>query len=251
MIARHFPLFVALLLAFAGHAHAERVLEKYDVDSLSAMAKLIVKVEIGDATDVHTRDGDCAVWNVKVLVTLHGDIEPESTIRVAGIEEYHKGPGIEGVDKGYPRLSMGDVVYLFLLPKGARGGYAKYDLTDADWKVIESGACLAGNDGVHSFGQYWPPGLRVTSAGFVAMTAETFPKAQVLSVEEFEKKVRTSLAFASDLRSKLAANALTEAQIRAVLAGRAEVLKRELARSDYIPWLIYDEPRQPTTRPAG
>ena len=49
----------------------------------------------------------------------------------------------------------------------------------------------------------------------------------------------------------ITANTLTEAQKRAVLAGRAEVLKRELARSDYIPWLIYDEPRQPTQQPGG
>lgn len=251
MVARNFALLVMFSMLFAPPVHAERVLEKYDIDSLSAMAKLIVKAEVGAATDVHTRDGDCSVWDVKVVSTLHGDVKPESMIRVAGIEVYHKGPGIVGVDKGYPRLSKGDVVYLFLLRKGDRGGYAMYDLTDADWKVIESGACIVVNDRVHSFAQYWPPGLRMTSAGFVAMTAETFPKAPVLSVEEFEKKVQASLAFASELRRKLAANALIEAEKRAVLAGRAEVLKRELARSDYIPWLIYDEPRQPATRPAG
>jgi len=173
-------------------------------------------------------------------------------IRVAGIEEYKKGPGIDGVDKGFPRLSKGDVLYLFLLPKGARGGYAKYDLTNADWKVIESGARLVAKDGVHSFGQYFPPGPSIGPVpGFVAMTEKTFPKSRVLSVDEFEKQVHKSLAFVSDRRSKLAANALTEADKRAVLAKRSEVLNRELARSDYIPWLIYDEPRQPTTRPAG
>ena len=250
MVARYFALLVAFSLAFAAPARAERVLDQYDVDSLSAMAKLIVKAEVGDATDVHTPDGDCAVWDVKVLSALHGDVESRSVIRVAGIEAYHKGPGIEGVDKGFPRLSKGDVVYLFLLPKGARGGYAMYDLTDADWKVIESGARLVVKDRVHSFGQYWPPG-GMTSAGFVARTAKTVPKAPVLSTEEFEKQVQASLAFVSDLRSKLAACSLTEAEKRAVLAGRAEVLKRELAHSDYIPWLIYDEPRRPATRPAS
>jgi hypothetical protein len=216
------------------------------------MAKLIVKAEVGEATDVQTRDGNCAVWDVKVLSVLNGDVQPESVIRVAGIEEYKKGPGIEGVGKGYPRLSKGDVVYLFLLRKGDRGGYAKYDLTDADWKVIESGARLVGKDGVHSFGQYFPPGPSMGPVpGFVAMTEKTFPKSQVLSVEEFEKQVHKSLGFVSDLRTKLAANALTEADKREVLAKRREVLKRESARSDYIPWLIYDEPRQPATRPAG
>lgn len=252
MIARYLPLLLAVLLACPGSAHAARVLDQYDVDSLSAMAQLIVKAEVGQATDVQTRDGNCAVWDVKVLSVLHGDIQPEALIRVAGIEEYRKGPGIEGVDKGFPRLSKGDVVYLFLIPKDARGGYAKYRLTDADWKVIESGTRLVIKDRLHSFGQYFPPGPSAGPVpGFVAMTEKTFPKARALSMEEFEKQVQASLAFVTELRRKLAGNAFTEAEKRAVLAARSEVLKRELAHSDYIPWLIYDEPRQPTTRPAG
>src|SRR4051812_2415540 len=182
MITRYLPLLAGVLLACTGRAHAARVLDQYDVDSLSAMAKLIVKAEVGGATDVQTRDGNCAVWDVKVLSVLQGDIKPDSMIRVAGIEEYKKGP-VEGVDKGFPRLSKGDVVYLFLLPKGARGGYAMYDLTDADWKVIESGARLVGKDGVHSFGQYFPPGPSAGPIpGFVAMTEKTFPKAKALTV---------------------------------------------------------------------
>ena len=164
---------------------------------------------------------------------------------MAGLEEYRKGPGIPGVDKGYRRLSKGDVVYLFLVPKGTRGGYAKYDLTDAAWKAIESGVRLVVNDRVHSFGQYTPPDPSFGPVpGFVAMTAETFPDAPVLSAASFEKRVRASLAFVADLRGKLAAGALTDAERRAILDARPGVLKREMARTDYIPWLIYDEPRQ-------
>lgn len=251
MIIRYPLLLAVVLLALTGRAHAARVLEHYDVDSLSAMAKLIVKAEVIRATEVQTRDGDCAVWDVQVLSALEGGIQPGSVIRVAGIEEYQKGPGIEGVDKGFPRLSKGDVVYLFLVPKGTPVGYAKYDLTDADWKVIESGTRLVVKDGVHSFGQYYPPGPSAGPVpGFVAMTEKTFPKAQRLSVGEFEKQVKASLAFVSDLRSKLAANALTEADKHAMLAGRAEVLKRQSAHSDYIPSLIDEKPRRPPARQA-
>src|SRR5688572_29852337 len=178
MSTRHIPLLIAVLVAWTSHADGARVLDQYDVDSLSAMAELIVKAELGQATDVQTRDGNCSLWDVKVLAVLHGDVRPESVIRVAGIEEYKKVPGIDGVDKGFPRLSKGDVVYLFLIPKDARGGYAKYRLTDADWKVVESGARLVVKDRVHSFGQYFPPGPSAGPVpGFVVRTEETFPKA--------------------------------------------------------------------------
>ncbi|MGB7158389.1 MAG: hypothetical protein WBD40_10020 [Tepidisphaeraceae bacterium] len=252
MIARYFRLLIAVLLAFAGRAHAARVLERYDVDSLSAMATLIVKAEVGEATDVHTRDGDCAVWDVTVLSALHGDAKPQSIIRVAGIEEYRKGPGIQGAEKTFPRLSKGDIVYLFLIAKDARGGYAKYSLTDADWKVIESGARLVIKDSVYGFGQYSPPAPSAGPVpGFVAMTDEAFPGAPVASVDAFEKQVAASLRYAAELRRKLSENALSENEKQTILRSRAAVLKRERARSDYIPWLIFDEPRQPTTRPVG
>ena len=239
------------LLAFAIEARAARVLDVYDVDSLTAMATLIVKARLGDATDVHTRDGDCAVWEVTILSTFHGDAKPQSVIRVAGIEEYKKGPGIPGVpDKSYPRLSNGDVVYLFLVPRGTRMGYAKYDLTNADCKVIESGARLVVDDRVHSFGQYIPPGPHVGPIpGFVARTTQTFPDAPILSVEAFEKQVQASLQFVADLRRKLATTDLTESERRDLFQSRDAVRKRELTRTNYIPHLLHTTPRRPTTRP--
>jgi hypothetical protein len=245
-------LLIAPLLALAPDARAARVLDVYDTDSLVAMSELIVKGQLGDATDVHTRDGDCAVWDVTVLSTFLGDAKPQSVIRVAGIEEYKKGPGIPDVpDKTYPRLSRGDVVYLFLVPKGAREGYAKYLLTNADWKVIESGARLVVNDSVHSFGQYdrSSPIFGLGPSGFVARTTQTAPEAPVPSVEAFEKQVRTSIKFVSDLRRKIATTGLTDTERADLARSRAAVKKRELTYDDHIPTLLFTEPRQPTTRP--
>lgn len=227
------------------------MLDVYDVDSLSAIATLIVKAKLGDATDVHTRDGDCAVWDVTILATVLGEAKPQSVIRVAGIEEYRKGPGIPGVpDKAYPRLTNGDVVYLFLVPRGTHIGYAMYDLTNADWKVIESGARLVANDRVHSFGQYLPPGPSMGPIpGFVARTKQTFLDAPIPSIEAFDKQVQASLQFVADLRRKLTTTGLSETDRRDLLQSRAAVRDRESTHTDYIPHLLYNTPRQPTTHP--
>lgn len=188
------PAIILLILAYAHSAHAARVLSHYDVKSLCGMARLIVKAEIIDATDVQTPDGDCAVWNVKILSCIEGNASPQSVIRVAGIEEYKKGPGTAGVDEGFPRLAKGDTVYLFLVPKDARIGYAKYALTNADWKVIESGARLTMNEKVFDFGQYFPPAPSAGPVpGFVAVTEKTFPETTPLSVKEFEKQLQAAL----------------------------------------------------------
>jgi hypothetical protein len=251
MPARSLPLVVILLAAVCSlEARAARVLRQYDIDSLCAMAELIVKVEVGQATDVQTRDGDCAVWEVKVLSTLNGNVAPQTVIRVAGIEEYRKGPGISGGGKGFQRLSKGDVAYLFLLARDSPGGYAKYHLTDAEWKVIESGARLVTRDRVYGFAQYFPPAPSAgPGPGFVTRTENLFPGAPVVSVEAFEERVRTSLQYVRELRRKVSENALSETEKQQVLRGRREVLQREQAHSDYIPRLIHDEPRQPTTPP--
>ena len=258
--AKNFLLLIAALVWSAPRANAERILEHYDIDSLSALATLIVKAELGEPTDVKTPDGDFAVWDVTVLSRLQGDARVNTKIRVACIEEYRKGPGIEGNDGGVERLSAGDIVYLFLAPKDAPGGYAKYRATDADWKVVRSGARLVAGKKVYSFGQYWPKGGS-SSLGFVAMTRETFPKAgdaqeddddvlvpvteeqpagdvPIHTVESFEKKVRASLKYVADLRRKLSGGQLKVAERKAILDSRAEVLKREWAKTDHIPQLL-------------
>lgn len=249
MPLRYLSLLIALMFIYASGAYAARDLDGYDLDSLSALAGAIVKVEIDKATPVKTRDGDCAVWDVKVLATLHGDVKPQSTIRVVGIEEYRKGPGTGGAQREFPQLSKGDIVYLFLAPKGARIGYAMYDLTDADWKVIESGARLVINDRVYAFGQYVPPPPSLGSVGFVALTEQTSPAAPVLAVDTFEKQVLASLEFVRELRDRLSTTGLTKAERNAILDARPAVLKRDSAHTDYIPNLIYDEPHRPATRP--
>lgn len=255
--------FFSLILLFtsASSASAERVLEHYDVDSLSALATLIVKAEVGLPERVGTSDGKCAVWDAKVISRLHGDqVEPGTVIRVTGIEEYRKGPGIVPVDAGFPELSGGDIVYLFLIPKDAPGGYAKYRLTDAEWKVIPSGLRLVSGENVHSFGQYLPAGGNF-SLGYVAMTKDIFPRTKgpepdgearleppgserfagdvpVLSTEAFEKMVKASLEFVVGLRKTMSEGRLDTEQRKAILDSRADVLKREWAKDDHIPELL-------------
>lgn len=249
----HISILAALLLlaASARPASAAKVLDRYDVDSLVALAELIVRGEVGDATEVRTRDGDCTVAEIKVLSTLKGKSEPRSVLRVAGLEAYRKGPGIAGAGKRFPRLSKGDVVYLFLVPRDAPMGYAMYRLTDADWKIIESGARLVVEDRVYAFGQYFPrgPGRSVGPVpGFVVMTEKTFPRAPVQSVATFEQHVARSIEFVAELKRKLADGSLSAAERRAILKARAAVLKKELARTDHIPRLLADEAR-PAKRP--
>lgn len=238
-MVRSISVLFAVIFVFAPEALAARVLDIYDIDSLSALATEIVKVKLGDSKDVQTDDGDCAVWEVTVITSFKGDVKPKSVIRVVGIEEYRKHPGFEGVDKGYPRLSRGDVVYLFLAPKDAPLGYAKYRLTNADWLVIESGTRLVAKDSVHSFGQYVPPPPSAGPVpGFVVRTQKTSPKAPVLSIKAFEQRVQDSVRFVGELKHKLSSNGLTEAEQLAILKSRADVLRSEVANTDHIPQLV-------------
>ena len=247
---RHCWLGILLLLAaIAPEAAGARIIERYDTDSLCALSTLIVRVELGEPIEVKTRDGDCAVCDVKVIATLKGDAKVDSIIRVAGVEQYRKGPGIEGGDKTYPRIAKGDVVYLFLMPRDAPRGYAKYHLTDADWKIVDSGARLVVKDTVYGFAQYMPnvgPSMGPV-AGYVTMTAETFPKATIDPIKIFEQQVQKSIQFVDDLRRKMAEGGLKPEDKKEMLDARAEVLKKEQAHTDYIPFIIYDE--EPTTRP--
>lgn len=243
------PLLLLLSLALLPrHAHAARVLDHYDLDSLCALAPLIVQTRVGDPTAVQTRDGNCTLFDVTVLSTFQGDTKPQSVLRVAGLDVYHKGPGLPGVaDKTRPRISTGDVVYLFLVPKGTRMGYAMYDLSGADWKVIESGARLVSNDHVYAFGQ--PSGIGAMGSGFTAMTPTTFPGAPVPTIEAFEQRLRKSIDFVRDLRRKLTDRTLTPAEREAILKTRGDVLRSELARTDHIPTLIARESRRAATQP--
>ena len=249
-----------LLVCSLSSARAERVLEHYDVDSLSALATLIVKAEVGLPERVSTSDGECAIWDAKVISRLYGDkVEPGTVLRVVGIEEYRKSPGVVPVDAGFPELSGGDVVYLFLAPKDAPGGYAKYRLTDAEWKVIPSGLRLVSGKNVHAFRQYLPTGGNF-SLGYVAMTPEVFvlPKGEerksirhfqspwekfvgevpVWTVEAFERKVAASLKFVADLRRKMSEGRLAAEEREEILKSREEVLNREWATDDHIPDLL-------------
>jgi hypothetical protein len=254
-----FAVLSLVIAGLAGRASAARVLSQYDADSLCALSDLVVKAEVGEMRDVRTRDGDCAVTTVTVLSVLKGDAKVGAEIRVAGVEEYKKAPGLEGVGEDrYPRLSKGDVVYLFLATKDAPQGYAKYRLTDADWKVVESGARLVVKDRVLGFRQYFPElsaAVRAVAGpipGFVAATERTFPKAPVQSVEEFERRVKESAGFIDDLRRRIAAGDLTAAERADLLRSRHAVLKREQAAPDHLPRFIeVEEARAAATRRGG
>jgi hypothetical protein len=201
------------------------VLAHYDVDSLCAMEELVVRAEAGDPMPRHTPDGDCVVYDVKVLSTLKGTaVQSGQTIRVAGLDVYKRAPGIAGAPDSWSPIRKGDIVYLFLVPKQANIGYSKYRLVDADWKVIESGARLVVGDRVYTFGQYFPndpppwpnetpkadgpssqPFEGYVVGGFVAMTPKTFGYAPIQSVDSFEQRTSKAVAFVADLNRQLKA----------------------------------------------
>lgn len=231
-------LFTIYLTGSSALSKVERVLDHYDIDSLTAMAQVIVKARIIKATDFKTADGDCFVWEVTVLSALKGEIKPGQMTRVAGLEEYSKGPGIENIKaKTTEAFSKGDIVYLFLVPRDAPQGYAKYRLTNADWKVIESGSRLVWENKVYSFGQYWAPGFN-NSFGFVTMTRLTFPETTAIRETAFKKRVSVSLSWIDKLKKQKTNGRLTQKQRRKILQSRAAVLKKESAHSDYIPTLL-------------
>lgn len=62
--------------------------------------------------------------------------------------------------------------------------------------------------------------------------------------------MQESLRFVQELRRKLAETQLSEAEKKAIIDARPAVLKKQWAHTDYIPYLIYDEPRQPSARPT-
>ena len=119
---------------------------------------------------------------------------------------------------------------------------------------------------LYSFGQFLPSGGNL-SLGYVAMTPETFSKPKdseeeahrsltrfpwekftgdvpVLSVGEFEKKVKGSLEFVTDLRQKLAEGRLDKEERKGILDRRADVLMREWAKDDHILELLEDDSKK-------
>jgi hypothetical protein len=172
-------------------------LDRYSVEELGRRAELVVRAEVGDSTPWHTRDGDCLVHEVRVLATFAGKVAAGDTIRVAGLDEYRS--AVFDAEKGRPKafapLVRGDVAYLFMVPRGAREGYSMYDLTDAGWKVIESGVRLAAEGHIYDYAQYTPPPPHVGPVrGFVRVTPQTLPEAPAAeSVDAFEQHLRITL----------------------------------------------------------
>ncbi len=155
-----------------------------------------------------------------------------------------------GVPDSWAEVTTGDVVYLFLVAKGANEGYAMYDLTDAQYKAIESGVRLSVERQVCAFGQdlvFWrsgEPGLperpgecRITGgpyAGPVAMTPKTFPGALIEGTAAFEAHVTASIRFVADVQHKLNAHSLSGPERRSILEARAKTMRREQAKDGRI-----------------
>ncbi len=231
----------ALLLALSVSARAERVLDHYDLDSLAYLSDTIVRAQVGDSQPVSTADGNCIIYDIKVLATFKGGVKVDQTFHVAGLDPFHRAPGIAGTPDSWNLPQKGDQLYLFLVPVG-KTGYAMYELTNADWTILESGARLLDNDHVYAFSQYsaekfstdpLKKPLRAPS-GFVAMTNTTYPGAQILTQKAFEVALNESLQNAVQCTKLLAAE-LTPQTIGAgikFLQARPAKLKAEMATSD-------------------
>lgn len=235
---------VGLLWVLVGCAVADaaRVRNHYDVDSLVQLSEAIVKGEVGEGTAFKTRDGDCTVYQVKVLKSFKGKLAAEATIRVAGLDEYHYATGIEGRAETTGHVGKGDVVYLFLTPTSTNRGYAMYRLTDAQWTVIESGVRMVAGQHVYAFGQgevqrrVGNTTMTYFSAELRARTPDENPGLILLTVEQFEQRVAGSQRWLEEIAPVLNGTAAEERipQYTALLREREQVLKQERGGDDMV-----------------
>src|SRR5690349_6925147 len=116
---------MAGLSAILPNARAARVLDQCDVDSLVYDSEVIVRGVIGDSTLVKTPDGDVQVLEVKVTEAVQGALKVGQVIRVTGMEDYRKSPGMKAAGEMWGETSRGDEVVL-LLAKG-RAMYSNYE----------------------------------------------------------------------------------------------------------------------------
>lgn len=226
------------------------MLDHYDTDSLTYLSEAIVRAMVGAAEQVRTADGDCAVHEIEVLSVFKGPLKPGQAFRVTGLDVYRRAPGIAGAPDSRDLIGKGDVVYLFLVPKG-KMGYAMYRLTDADWTVIESGCRLVADGRVYVFAQ--PHRARDMAAlggtrqsadtgGFMAMTHATFPGAPVPEAAAFDERLRGSIEHVASLAPLLDEHAPPEPgrsdEYVKLLLERSDVLRRERAITDKVGELI-------------
>jgi hypothetical protein len=237
-----------IVTCIGSHASGERVLSQYDEDSLVYLSTAVVRAQVGAPHRFDTADGSCTVYDVKVLDSYKGPLQPSSSARVTGLDFFHHAPGIKGAAPSWNPIGTGDVVYLFLAPNNGKSGYAMYRLTNADWVVIESGVRLLFADQVYSFFQYsllWPPPEKPRPdqpvyGGFVAMTPTVRPGSLVLSRQDFERRLTQSNGVIEKISVLLAAPPSVQSghAIEAFLNERKQVLAEGGFRDDALSWKI-------------
>jgi hypothetical protein len=231
---------VILLACLANPLRATGVMQHYDLDSLSYLSTAIVRAQvIGVAEPFKTADGNCSVNAIKVLDVFKGPLKPGDSIRIDGLDAFHRlSQALDPADP-WESLQSGDIVYLFLAPNGTTG-YAMYRLTDAKYTVIESGARLQKDDRVYSFGQYFPnysiptPVMRYAPGGMVPMTDDLFPGAKAMTRTDFETRLRQCHKSIDQMNQLLAADPTPQLgdQIMQLVRQRNEMLKRQMGRDD-------------------
>jgi hypothetical protein len=248
-------------------SRAERVRSHFDFDSLTYQCLTIVKAEVGERTEHRTVDGNCAVYEVHVLASFKGGLPSGAVVRITGLDEYKKGPGIGAIldfKHPAPRIAAGDVVYLFLKPNGSTG-YSKYRLVEADWTVLESGLRLVDGLWVYEFIQWFPrldrwppnipkPGALAGSMGVIPKTRLIFPNARPPSVRAFEKELAGSILAMDALAKEIAAGGMTPARRLKLLHERQRKYpSQRWDFNDHIGGLLRQSPpleRWPSSRPA-
>ena len=241
MRPRHWP--VALLLFFTtcvSSALAEIVRPHFDFDSLVVQSDAIIQARIRTSVPWKTVDGDCTIFTVEVLKAVKGPPKVGDLIKVAGLDVYHRAPGITGVPDSWEPLQKGDVVYLFLTSTGVNSGQASYRLTDAKWDVISSGVRLVVGDEVYAFGQHFPNMSRSERPpephGLVAMTGKTFPHASIVTEQILIKRLSHTKALVADVNQLVAAPASPEntRRIIALIRERSKSIQSEDINADLI-----------------
>src|SRR4051812_37981918 len=102
----------------AGGALGARMLDQCDVDSLVYDGEVIVRGVIGDTAGVKTRDGGVWVFDVTGREVMQGEVKVGRVVKVTGVEDYRKSPGMGAAGDVWDGMHHGDEVILFLTSKG-------------------------------------------------------------------------------------------------------------------------------------
>ena len=228
------------LVAGAHTAHAYRVLEQYDVDSLVYLSTAIVRAQVTTVDPASTHAGNVSVFRANVLASFKGNARPGQTLRVTGLEEYHR--RTDQADS-WPTLQPGDIIYLFLQPD-AKAPTAHYQQAGTDGNVVHSGVRLLAGDDVYAFAQYVPrgpqPQVGAPVADYILRTPALFPGAPVLTRTAFEDRLTGSIQANDRLAATLDTQPTPTSTAAALdlLKQRTALVRAEMATTDRIGELL-------------